>query len=223
VSVTGSGTQEGVAPATATAVVVNIAVVNTTAPSYIQSYPTGSPPSSSTPTVNENWLAGEVLSTKAIVGIGSGGAITLSNAQGNTDVVVDIDGYFTAPGATGDLFNTLPSPVRLADTRPSAVATGASLSVPVAGSNGIPSNAVAAVLNVTDLASGPNYLTVYPSGQSVPTAADVNYTSGDTSNIVGNASYAMVGTGGNVAIYNSTNPANIVVDAFGYFAPSSTS
>jgi hypothetical protein len=206
-------------PSNASAVVVNIAVVNTTAQSYIQGYPTGSAPSSSTPTVNENWLAGEVLSTKAIIGVGTGGAISLYNAVGSTDVVADLDGYFTAAGATGDLFNTLPSPVRLADTRSStAVAAGANLSVSVAGSNGIPASAVAGVLNVTDIPSGPNYLTVYPSGQAVPTATDVNYTSGDTSSIVGNASYATVGTSGAIDIYNSTSSANVVVDAFGYFS-----
>jgi adhesin/invasin len=210
-------------PANATAVAVNIAVVNTTAPSYIQSYPTGSPPSSTTPTVNMNWLAGEVLSTKAIVGIGTGGDIDVYNAEGSTDVVIDLDGYFTAAGGTGSLFNALASPVRLADTRPTAVAASGNLPVTVAGANGIPSTATAGVLNITDLANGPNYLTAYPAGQSVPTAADVNYTSGDTSNIVGNASYATTGTGGVVDIFNSTSSANIVVDAFGYFAPPVTS
>ena len=119
-------------PLNASAVVVNIAVVNTTASSYIQGYPGGSPPSSSAPTVNENWLAGEVLSTKAIIAVGLGGNIDLINDQGSTDVVVDLEGYFTAPGAAGALFNTLGSPVRLADTRPNGVTVGGSLSVPAA-------------------------------------------------------------------------------------------
>jgi len=206
-------------PASVTAVVVNIAVVDATSQSYLQSYPTGSPPSSSTPTVDENWLPGEVLSTKAVVGIGSGGSITLSNAQGSTDVVVDLDGYFTAAGAPGDLFATLASPARLADTRAaSQVPAGASLAVSVAGYGGIPANAAAAVLNVTDIAGGPNYLTVYPGGQSVPTAADVNYSSGDVSSTVGNASYGTVGTSGTMGVFDSTSPANVVVDAFGYFS-----
>jgi virginiamycin B lyase len=205
-------------PLNASAVVVNIAVVNTTASSYIQGYPGGSPPSSSAPTVNENWLAGEVLSTKAIIAVGLGGNIDLFNDQGSTDVVVDLEGYFTAPGAAGALFNTLGSPVRLADTRPNAVTVGESLSVPVAGSNGIPSNATAAVLNVTDLAGGPNYLSVYPAGQSEPVATDVDYVSGDTSSTVANASYAILGSSGAVNIFDSTSPANIVIDAFGYFS-----
>jgi adhesin/invasin len=223
VAVTGIG---GV-PATATAVVVNIAVVNTTDVSYIEGYPTGSPPSSSTLTVNENWNPGEVLSTKAIIGVGTGGDITLLNAKGSTDVVVDVDGYFTAAGASGNLFNALASPFRLCDTRSAQgcaqgpVGANSSLPVTVAGASGsgIPANAAAGVLNVTDIANGPNYLTVYPFGQSVPTAADVNYTSGDTSNIVGNASYGTVGASGQVGVYNATSSANVVVDAFGYFAP----
>ncbi|MGH9920401.1 MAG: hypothetical protein ACRD6W_16225, partial [Nitrososphaerales archaeon] len=55
-------------PADAAAVVLNVAVTNTTAPSYIQCYPNGSPPSSSTPTVNQNFGADEILSTQVVLG-----------------------------------------------------------------------------------------------------------------------------------------------------------
>jgi hypothetical protein len=218
-------TSVGGVPVSASAVVVNIAVVNTTAPSYIEAYPSGSPPPSSTPTVNQNWLPGEVLSTKAIVGVGSNGDIALYNANGDTDVVVDVDGYFSSLGGSGDLFTVLSSPVRLADTRTSGgpVAPASLLTMAVAGSNSVPSDATACALNVVDIAQGPNYLTVFPIGEFPPNATDVNYAGTDTSAIVGNASYATIGSNGDVGVYNSTTLANIVVDAFGYFTPTSAS
>jgi adhesin/invasin len=213
-------------PENASAVVVNIAVTNTTSPSFIQGYPTGSPPSGSTPTVNQNWVAGETLSTKGIIGVGAGGSITLANHAGNVDLVVDVDGYFTPAGAPGSLFNALSSPVRLLDTRPGGVAGGASVNAQVGGANTVPADASAGVLNVVDIASNPangNFLTVYGAGNSVPLAADVNYVPGDTDDVVGNASYGITGTGGNVAVYNgpaNAASADVVVDEFGYFGPS---
>ncbi|MGH9917637.1 MAG: hypothetical protein ACRD6W_02010, partial [Nitrososphaerales archaeon] len=164
IPVTGVGT----IPSGAGAVVLNIAVTNTTASSYIQCYPTGSPPSAGSPTVNQNWVAGETLSTQVILGVGSGGSVTCMNAAGGTDLIADADGYYST---TGDLLNALSTPTRLLDTRPSGVSPGASVSVAVQGSG-----ATAGVLNITDIAGGPNYLTAYPSGSSVPTAANVNYT-----------------------------------------------
>lgn len=217
IPVTGVG---GVPSQKVSAVVVNIGVTNTTSASFIQGYPTGSPPSSSTPTVDQNWVAGETLSTKAIIGVGAGGSITLTNHDGDVDVVVDVDGYFTSPGASGALFNLLPAPVRITDTRPGGVGGGTSYSLEVAGSNGVPAGATAGVLNVTDLATGGNFLTVYPAGSAVPLAADVNYAPGDTATVVANACYGTVGTGGETEIYNgpsTTAAANIVVDLFGYF------
>jgi hypothetical protein len=228
-------TDVGNVPTGAAAVQLNVAVTDTTASSYIQCYPAGSPPSSSTPTVNQNWVAGETLSTKALVAVGTDGDVTCYNNSGAVDLVVDVDGYFTAPGTSGgDLFTALSSPVRLCDTRISttgcasgAVGGGSSRAVPVAGASGIPSGAVAGVLNVVDVqpATG-NYLTAYPAGVSAPTATDVNWVPADTYNVVPNASYAAVGTSpaGDVEVLNGPSTAgytNVVVDAFGFFAPPS--
>jgi hypothetical protein len=213
---------DGVPLSGVSAIVVNIAVTNTTADSYIQAYATGSPPSSSTPTVNQNWVAGETLSTKAIIGVGSDDTITIANDEGNVDVIVDLDGYFGTPGGSGDLFTPLSEPIRLTDTRPNGVSEGMSVTALVAEANGVPANAVAGVLNVADLATSANFLTVYPAGSSIPLDADVNYVPGDGNDIVDNAAYATTGLGGRVDVYNGASmnePVNIVVDEFGYFAP----
>ena len=42
--------------------------------------------------------------------------------------------------------------------------------------------------------------------------------SGDTSSTVADVSYATLGSVGAVNIFDSTSPANIVIDAFGYFS-----
>ncbi|MGH9918343.1 MAG: Ig domain-containing protein, partial [Nitrososphaerales archaeon] len=184
-------------------------------------------PSGTALTVNESWNPREVLSAKAIIGVGSGGDITLLNARGKTDVVVDVDGYFTDAG--GELFNTLPIPLRLVDTRtgPQLGAAGPNTIFTVLGineTNGeIPANAAAVALNITDIANGPNYLEVVSPSQIIPAAADVNYTSGDTSSTLSNAAYAILFSPLDLLIYNAVSSANIVVDAFGYFAPSNPS
>ena len=214
VPVTGVG---GV-PANASAVVLNLAVTNATSSSFVYAYPTGSAPT--TPVANQNFLAGETLSSKVIVGVGTGGAITVANHAGNVDIVADVDGYFTPAGASGSLFNALATPMRLTDTRPSTLAGGSSTAATVSGVG-----ATAGVLNVTDIyeaTSGGNYLTVYPTGTNAPLAADVNFSTGDTYNIVANASYALTGPSSSVSILNgpaSAGPAAVVVDEFGYFAP----
>jgi hypothetical protein len=194
----------------AVAVDVNIAVTNTTATSYIECYPTGSPPSPSTPSVNQNWNKGETLSTQVVLGL-SGGSITCMNAAGNVDLTADVDGYYTAPGTTGELFHPM-TPTRVLDTRPAGVAVGSSTPLTIT-----PSTAGAAVLNITDIASGGNYLTAYPAGAAVPTAANVNYFAGDPSSTLSNGAYVATSSG-TIDIYDATSPANIVVDEFGYFA-----
>jgi hypothetical protein len=212
VTVTGVG---GV-PASATAVVLNVAVTNTTASSFITAFPTGQPQPG---TASQNFLAGETLSSQVVAAVGTGGDVTIANHAGNADIVVDVDGYFTAAGGTGSLLNVLAAPVRLTDTRPTGVGGGSSATATVQGAG-----ATAGVLSVADIATkgSGNFLTAFPTGGAAPTAATVNYTPGDTYNIVENAAYATTGTAGSVSILNGPSnaaTANVVVDEFGYFAP----
>lgn len=204
-------------PTNATAVALNVAITNATASSYIEAYPTGAAPAN--PTADQNFVAGETLSSQVIAGVGTNGQVTIRNYAGSTDIVVDVNGYFTAPGGTGSLFNALSTPVRLLDTRTtSPVNGGSSVTATLSGAG-----ATAGVLNVADLApSTGNFLTVYPAGGSVPLAANVNFVPADTYNVVSNGVYGSA-AGGKVAIYNGPSyagPANVVVDETGYFGPS---
>jgi len=203
-------------------VIVNVALTNASsgssaAPNFIYAYPAGSPPS--TAIANQNYVAGETLSSKIIVGVGNGGAITLANHSGSVDLVVDIDGYFAASGSAGPTLHLLSSPVRISGANGTLVGGGQTTSVSLQGTS-----AVAGILNVAEVyqaATGGNFLTVYPSGASAPTAADLNFTQGDVSNTLSNASYADASSSGGVTVLNGPSSAGnslVFIDEFGYFS-----
>src|ERR1019366_9379630 len=112
--------------------------------------------------------------------VGTGGPVTIANHAGSVDIVVDVDGYFTAAGATGSLLTVLPSPVRLTDTRSSGnvlngsggVVGGGAATAVVQGAG-----ATAGVLSLADITTvgDGNFLTAYPTGGATPLAATVNY------------------------------------------------
>ena len=79
-------------PADATAVVLNVTAVDTTSGSYLTAWPTGQ----ARPTASDlNWSRGATVANLAVVEVGANGAISLYNNFGSTDVVIDIEGYFS--------------------------------------------------------------------------------------------------------------------------------
>jgi hypothetical protein len=221
VQVTG---EDGI-PAGATGAIVNVTVVNITASSYLTVYPEGAPQPTAS---NLNWTAGETVANRVLVSLSSTGMITLYNHAGNTDVVVDVNGYFTsgtsALPSNASLYAEI-TPARITDTRAGSgypnegdtLGAGGTLPVQVTGEGGIPADATAGVLNVTatDTTDG-SYFTVYPTGSAMPTASDVNWTAGET---VPNLTVATLSESGSVTVYNYAGNADLVVDAFGYFSP----
>ena len=203
--------------AIAKAVVLNIGVVNPGAAGFITAYPCGEDrPLAS----NLNFAAGQTVSSSAVVRVGTGGEICLYTLAA-TDVIVDVQGSFTDDTAFGSF-----SPFRLYDSRPGEStgdarqagtgrrATGSTTEIDVDGRAGIPGAAGAVSLSVVIVnPSGPGYATVYPCGQDVPTASNLNYQSGD---VTTNAVLARIGTGGRVCVYTRTD-ADIVVDVNGWF------
>jgi len=234
----------GVPSTGAAAAIMNVAVTDASAPSFLSAYPGATRPQ----VANLNWTAGETLSNKVLVDLGPSGQVALYNNSGTVDVVIDVDGWFSGAASTtaASLFTPL-SPTRLADTRcgasptPAACASeglvaanaklsspggGQSVPVTIAGQDGVPASATAAVLNVTDVdpQSG-NYLTVYPAGSPTPLASDVNFVPADPYDVVPNASYADLGSGGAGAVANgpvSAGATDVVVDLFGYFSPAAS-
>jgi hypothetical protein len=211
VQITGAG---GVG-ATAEAVTLNLTETNATAASYITAYPTGTArPLAS----NVNFVAGQTVPNRVIVKLGAGGKITLYNAYGNVDLVADVNGWFTDnSGSTletgsGDIFvGTTPN--RILDTRGGGAIPGnSSMTLTVTGA---PSNAHAAVLNVTVTnPTAPSYLTIWPDGAARPLASDLNFVSGLT---VANLVIVQLGGASKVDIYNAYGSVDVVVDLVGWY------
>ena len=80
---------------------------------YLEVWPTGEEPQNPVSTLNNP--TGTIVANAAIVQAGTGGKITVL-ASDNTDLVIDIDGYFALPGQNGlSLYPAVPC--RVIDTR----------------------------------------------------------------------------------------------------------
>jgi hypothetical protein len=75
----------------ATAVVLNVTVTDTTAPSFLTLWPLGDHfPTAS----NLNWTAGQTVPNLVTVKLGSAGRLALYNLAGNVNVIADVAGYY---------------------------------------------------------------------------------------------------------------------------------
>ncbi len=217
----------GVPASGVAAVALNVTVTSPTTPSYVTVYPAGqSRPNAS----NLNMVPGDTKSNMVIVAVGAGGAISLFNQSGTTDLIVDVLGWFPTGSGFGGL-----TPARLLETRTDpglattdgqylgggALGAGGTIDLPVLNRGGVPASGVAAVaLNVTVTApTAGSYVTVYPAGQTRPTASNLNMVPGDTkSNMV----IVPVGAGGAISLFNLAGQTHLVVDVLGWFATGST-
>ena len=219
----------GGVPATGVgAVIMNVTVTSTSAPSYLTVYPTEDPrPTAS----NLNWIAGQTTPNLVQVAVRDSGQLTIYNAVGSTHVIFDVAGYVPlitgTPGPDG-FYNPL-VPARLLDTRDGtgavagAVLGGSTLTLQVTGRGGVPSaGAAAVVLNVTVTSpTTAGYLTVFPAGTAVPLASNLNFTAGQT---VPNRVIVKLGAGGQVSFFNAGTPSqsvHIIADVSGWYTDAS--
>ena len=157
-----------------------------------------------------------------IVPAGTNGGVNVFVSD-PSQVVLDISGYF-APVGTSSVLAFYPlTPCRLVDTRnangplggPTLVA-GTTRDFPLrSGSCNLPSDAAAYSLNVTAVPQGSlPYLTIWPSGQSQPTASTLN---APTGTVVANGAIVPAGSNGDVNVYVG-GTSDVVIDVNGYFA-----
>jgi hypothetical protein len=155
-----------------------------------------------------------VTANAAIVPAGVGGAVT-TFAYNDTDLVIDINGYFASQSPSGSVLYVL-APCRVLDTRQTIGAFSGRLGVDVAASPcGAPNVAHAFVLNATVLPTEGylDYLTLWPDGQSQPLVSTLNAWDGAvTSNL------AIVPTTNGAIDAYASNTTQLVVDIFSYFA-----
>jgi hypothetical protein len=210
IQVTGQG---GVPASGVAGVILNATVTNTTAPSFLTVWPTGAPRNTVS---NLNWMTGDTIPNRVFVPVGSGGKVSVYSPAGTVDVIIDVGGYFTSSTATGAAF-TPQSPVRIADTRVTGptLGPGSTYTLQVGGTNGVPANASAVILNVTTTnTTAPSFLTVYPSTATRPFASDLNWLTGVTRP---NLTVATLGSTGAVSFYSPTGSVDVIADLFGYF------
>ena len=200
-------------PATARAYSLNFTAVPQGPLGYITTWPTGS----AQPLVSTlNAPTGTVTANAAIVPAGSTGQIDVF-ATNNTDLVIDINGYFAPSGAGGlSLYNL--APCRIIDTRNPGGAPpfNGAQSVSVAGSLcTVPAAAQAYVFGATVVPSGLlGYLTLWPQAQAQPLASTLNALDGAvTSNM------AIVPTANGSVDAFVSNPTHLILDISAYFAP----
>ncbi|MHB1853434.1 MAG: IPT/TIG domain-containing protein [Acidimicrobiales bacterium] len=216
VQVTGLG---GV-PTGAQAAMLNVTATDTTRAGFLTVFPGGPLPTAS----SLNWAAGGTVPNLVLAPLSAAGTVSVYNALGSTDVVIDVLGYY-APSATGgSQFTPASSPVRICDTRPGqpqnpctgqTLGPGGTLTVPVAGQDGVPVTAVAVVVNVavTDTTAA-SYLSAFPSGTPTVTS-NLNWAPGQT---VSNLVLATLSATGGFTVYNCSGAADVVVDVLGWYS-----
>jgi hypothetical protein len=137
-------------------------------------------------------------------------------------IALSVEGFI---GAVGTYYPR--SPARLMDTRngtgvrKGVLGKQSTVSLQVTGRGGVPAAGVSAVvLNVTVTSpTWASYLTAYPTGQTRPTASNLNYPKGWTG---ANSVTVPVGTGGKVDFYNHSGSTHVIADVVGFYAGSSS-
>src|ERR1019366_5059300 len=202
-------------PSSAAAYSLNFTVVPHGGLGYLTVWPTGQ----TRPTVSTlNDIGGQIIANAAIVVAGVSGNVSVYPTN-DTDLAIDIDGYFAAAGQGGlSLFGV--QPCRVIDTR--HVSSGqpftGTLSPPVDVLNsacGISSLAQAYVFNATVVPVGSlGYLTLWPDGATQPLVSTLNAQDGSITN-----NMAIVpSTNGKVDAY-ANGITQLILDISSYFAP----
>ena len=106
---------EGVVPAAATAVMLNVTATRSLGNGYLQVFPTGRAGVDTSSTLNLDF-AGQTIPNGAFAPLGDGGKISIYTTF-PTDILIDVFGYFVpAASATAGRFVPL-TPTRILDTR----------------------------------------------------------------------------------------------------------
>ena len=219
------------APAGATAAVLNVTVVQPSESTYVTAHPTGSPAPLAS---NVNVPAAGILPNSVTVKLGPGASVSLFNAVGTTDLVVDVAGYYVPAGTAGPTSTGFAAldPRRVYDSRPAespqggpkgALGPGEAVDVPIAGAPGtdVPIDATAVVLNITGVfPSSDTLLRAYPTpatGNGVPLVSNLNLPPGAIS---ANLAVVKIGHLGQVRLRNDLGSTDAVLDIAGYYSSS---
>jgi hypothetical protein len=194
-----------IAPAGATAVVLNLTTDRSAANGWVRAFPCSvlEPTTSSV-----NPAAGQVVTNAAIVSIGLGRICFTSLAE--TDLIVDLNGWIGQSSNVGFVPVTAR---RLLDTRfgtggYTRLTRGQSIQITM------PSTAVAVAVSITAVDPAVNgFVTAWPCGTDRPTVSNLNPVAGVTRPNLANV---RVGAGSAVCLY-SLEATDLIVDLVGEF------
>ena len=183
---------------------------------YLEVWPTGQKPANPVSTLNNP--TGTNVANAAVVPAGTGGDIT-AYASNDTDLAIDINGYFALSGPNGlSLYPTVPC--RVIDTR--SIGNGQPfigvLSPPVDVVDSpcaVPSVAAGYVFNATVVPPGSMpYLTLWPDSEGQPQVSTLNAADGSvTSNMA-----IVPNVNGKIDAY-AKGLTQLILDISSYFAP----
>jgi hypothetical protein len=199
-------------PPSAVAYSLNLTAVPNGKLGYLTAWPAGQP----RPHVSAlNAPTGTPTSNASILPAGAGGSISVYVTD-NTDLAIDINGYF-APAASGGLSLYTFGPCRVLETRP-PTGTGpfaGTIDVSFPASSCAVPQANAYLVNATVIPPGRfGYLTLWPSSTPQPFVSTLSAWDGTiTSNMA-----IVPASNGSVSAF-ARDATNLVIDAFGYFAP----
>ena len=163
-----------------------------------------------------NSFSGQLVANAAIVPAGTDGKVG-TYASNDTDLVIDINGYFAPAGQNGlSLYPVVPC--RVLDTR--TVGNGqpfsGELTVDVLYSGCTPSTAQAYVFNATVVPPGPlGFLTLWPDGSGQPGVSTLNAADGA---VTSNMAIVPAGNQGKIDAFAS-DLTQLILDISSYFAP----
>jgi len=207
-------------PAEAQAYSLNITVVPHGSLGFLTVFPCDQP----RPLVSTlNSTDGRIKAAAAIVPAGTLQS-TCIFVTDDSDVIIDVNGFFTPPSTPSSLAFYPVAPCRLVDTRNATAPLGGPLlnggetrTFPLlSGSCNLPAGVQAYSLNFTSVPRGPlGFLTAWPAGQTQPLVSTLNAPTGA---VTANAAIVPAGANGDISIF-VTNTSDLVIDVNGYFAP----
>jgi hypothetical protein len=199
----------------ATAYSINVTAIPKGSLGYLSLFPAGA---STPPVVSTlNSPDGRIKANAAIVGAGTGGRIAAFSSD-DTDLVIDIHGYFGPPSARSLAYYPV-EPCRFYDSRTvqgsSALPARTTRTVRISPLCGIPETARAYVVNATVVPVAKlGYLRILPAGVSANTST-LNALAGT---VTANTAIVSAGNLGAIDLF-ATDETHAVLDVSGYFAP----
>jgi hypothetical protein len=202
-------------PSNAVAVALNIHALHPTHSTHLTVWPKGS---SRPLTSTLNLSKGHAGAAMTITGIGEDGKVSIANAVGKTEVLVDVQGYYVRSAAKGRLYHPAKS-ARIYDSRTASggkFASGESRTITMPKLSGVEATKMrAALVNVTAIgAKASGHLTVFRAGDARPSVFTLKYSK---SHAVSNNVVTQLRRG-RLTITNKGSATNVVVDVVGWFA-----